>query len=130
MASHADAPYPPQVLQNGQVGSPNGVVGELDDARAREIVSLGAGFEPSLGDAAEVDVAGSAWLRKLSDHLFFVRQGFLSDQLCQNLKLGVFVHQDGPLLDGKGGNESICQGEAVAGFEAGGRKQSGLVYAP
>jgi len=54
----ADAPYPPQVLQNGQVGPPDGVIGELDDARAGEIIALSAAFELPLGDAT-IDVAGT-----------------------------------------------------------------------
>ena len=56
---HADAPYPPQVLQDGQVGPPDGIVGELDDARAGEIFALGAAFEPPLGDTT-INVAGTA----------------------------------------------------------------------
>jgi hypothetical protein len=56
---HADVPYPPQVLQHGQVGAPDGIVGELDEACAGEILALGAAFQPPLGDAA-ADVAGAA----------------------------------------------------------------------
>jgi hypothetical protein len=56
---HADALYPPQVLQHRQVGAPDGIVSELDDARAGEIIALSAAFEPPLGDAA-IDVAGTA----------------------------------------------------------------------
>jgi hypothetical protein len=55
---HADTPYPLQVLQHGQVGPPDGVVGELDDARAGEVLAFSTAFEFPLGDAA-IDVAGT-----------------------------------------------------------------------
>lgn len=51
-AFHTDASSPPQVLQNREVGSPDGVVGELNDAGTGEIIALGAALKPSLGDAA------------------------------------------------------------------------------
>jgi hypothetical protein len=56
---HTDALYPSEVLQDGKVGPPDGVVGELDEAGAGEIVTLGAIFNSPLGDAA-VEGAGSA----------------------------------------------------------------------
>ena len=56
---HADAPCPPQVLQDGQVGPPDRVVGELDDAGTGKIIALGAALKFSLGDAV-IEGAGSA----------------------------------------------------------------------
>ena len=49
---YTDAPYPPQVLQDGQVGPPDRVVGELDNGGAGEIVALSAVLISPLGDAA------------------------------------------------------------------------------
>ena len=57
---HTDAPYLPQVLQDGQMGPPNGVVGELDDAGTGEIVALSAPLKSALGDAAAIDGTGGA----------------------------------------------------------------------
>jgi len=57
---HTDAPYPPQVLQDGKVGPPDRVIGELDEAGAGEIVALSAVLKSPLGDAAAVDGTGGA----------------------------------------------------------------------
>jgi hypothetical protein len=57
---HTDASSPSQVLQNREVGSPDGVVGELDEAGTREIVALGAAFISPLGNAAAIEGTGSA----------------------------------------------------------------------
>jgi hypothetical protein len=56
---HTDALSPPQVLQDGQVGPPDGVVGELDEAGAREIIALSATLKSFLGDAAVEGTGGA-----------------------------------------------------------------------
>lgn len=57
---HTDAPSPSQVLQDGQMGPPDGVVGKLDEAGTREIVALSAALQSPPGDAAAVDGTGVA----------------------------------------------------------------------
>jgi len=49
---HTDALYPSEVFQDGEVGPPDRVVGELDDAGTGKIVALGAALKSLLGDAA------------------------------------------------------------------------------
>ena len=81
---HTDAPYPPQVLQDGQVGSPDRVVGELDDAGTGEIVALSAALKSPLGDAAAVDGTGGAMrpCRALAAVAATTVTGFVQQQLA------------------------------------------------
>jgi hypothetical protein len=56
---YTDAPSPPQVLQDGQMRPPDGVIGELDEAGTREIVALSAALKLPLGDAAVKGTGGA-----------------------------------------------------------------------
>jgi hypothetical protein len=80
---HTDASSPPQVLQNREVGPPDGVVGELDEAGAREIIALGAALKPLLGDAA-VEGAGVAMRsrRTLTALAATTMAGFVQQQIA------------------------------------------------
>ena len=55
---YPDALYPPQVLKDGKVRSPDRVVGKLDESSTGEILAESAAFKSPLSDAAAVDGAG------------------------------------------------------------------------
>jgi len=60
----------------------------------------------------------------------FVGQSLLVDQFCQDLKFGVFMHQNSIMLKGVSSYKGIGQRKAVTGFETSGGEQDGFIYIP
>jgi len=51
----ANALYPPEILQDREMGPPDGIQGELDDGGTGEIPALSAALQPLVRDATVVD---------------------------------------------------------------------------